>query len=190
MNKIKRNLLVVFAVACVLALGVMLLSVGSGWFLKSIYPLKYTDIVEKNANEFSLPPSLVYGIIHTESHFDSEAVSHAGAKGLMQLMDATFEWVQKKLPEEPAPLSNIFEPSVNIRSGCKVMQILLKQFDNLETALAAYNAGSGNVSKWLKNPEYSADGVTLKKIPIAETGNYVARVLKAQKQYQTLYEMD
>ena len=165
MNKIKRNLLVVFAVACVLALGVMLLSVGSGGFLKSIYPLKYTDIVEKNANEISLPPSLVYGIIHTESHFDSEAVSHAGAKGLMQLMDATFEWVQKKLPEEPAPLSNIFEPSVNIRSGCKVMQILLKQFDNLETALAAYNAGSGNVDKYGGIP------------PFEETQNYVKKVL-------------
>lgn len=190
MNKIKRSLLVVFTVACMLALGVMLLSVGSGWFLKSIYPLKYTDIVEKNAEEFSLAPSLVYAIIHTESHFDSEAVSRVGAKGLMQLMDDTFEWVQKKLPGEPAPLSQIFEPSVNVRSGCKVMQILLKQFDGLETALAAYNAGSGNVSKWLKNPQYSTDGVTLKEIPITETKNYVERVLKAQKRYQTLYELD
>ena len=70
------------------------------------------------------------------------------------------------------------------------MQILLKQFDGLETALAAYNAGSGNVSKWLKNPQYSTDGVTLKEIPITETKNYVERVLKAQKRYQTLYELD
>ncbi len=189
MNKIKRNLLIVFAVVCVLALGFVLLFVGSEWYLKTMYPLKYTDIVEQNAAEFSLPPSLVYGIIHTESHFDSEAVSHAGAKGLMQLMDATYEWIQQKLPEEAAPLSEIFEPSVNIRSGCKVMDVLLGQFDCLETALAAYNAGSGNVSKWLKNPEYSTDGVTLDVIPITETKNYVERVLKAQKRYQTLYDI-
>lgn len=190
MNKVKRNVLIVFAVVCVLVLGLMLLLVGSKWYLKTMYPLKYTDIVEKNAAEFSLPLSLVYGIIHTESHFDSEAVSHAGAKGLMQLMDATYEWIQQKLPEEPAPLSEIFEPSVNIRSGCKVMQLLLKQFGNTNTALAAYNAGSGNVSKWLKNPEYSTDGVTLTAIPITETKNYVERVLNAQKRYQTLYNID
>ena len=190
MNKIKRNFLIVFAVVCVLALGVALLFVGSDWYFKAVYPLKYTEIVEQNAAEFSLPPSLVYGIIHTESHFDSEAVSSAGAKGLMQLMDTTYEWIQQKLPEEPAPLSRIFEPAVNIRSGCKVMDVLLKQFDNLQTALAAYNAGSGNVSRWLKNPEYSTDGITLTVIPITETKNYVERVLNAQKRYQTLYNID
>lgn len=158
--------------------------------MRLVYPLKYEEIVVKYAAENELPPSLVYGVIHTESHFDPDAVSVAGAKGLMQLMDATYEWVQTRLPNEPQPLERIFEPDINVRCGCKVLSIVINQFDNTRTALAAYNAGSGNVSKWLKNPDYSDDGVTLKVIPVEETRNYVERVLKAQERYKTLYGME
>ena len=180
--------MVVFVVAAAVCVA------GARWvnqkFLRAIYPLEYEDIVEKYATEYGLQASLVYGVIQTESHFKPDAQSPVGAKGLMQLMDATYEWVQTRIAGDPEPAERVFDPEVNIRCGCKVLQIVLKEFEVTETALAAYNAGSGNVSKWLKNTEYSDDGVTLKYIPVEETRNYVKRVLKAQKMYQTIYGID
>lgn len=175
-------------------LAVVIVIVGSTWgyraFQKAVFPLKYEEYVTKYAAEYGLPPSLVYAVIHTESHFDPEAESGAGAKGLMQLVDGTYEWVQTLLPGEPEPPERVYDPEVNIRCGCKVLQVVMEQFEVKETALAAYNAGSGNVAKWLKNPDYSDDGVTLKEIPFEETRNYVKRVLKAQELYQTMYNTD
>ncbi len=190
MRRTHRAVTYTLIIAAAVLVSVVLLYGGYRLYLRVAYPLKYEEYVTQYAAENDLPPSLVYAVIHTESHFQEDATSHAGAKGLMQLMDATYEWVQTRMEGEPQPLERIYEPELNIRCGCKVLQIVLKQFDNTETALAAYNAGSGNVSQWLKNPEYSDDGVTLKVIPITETKNYVRRVLKAQEMYQTMYEID
>ena len=187
MKKRIRRVMIAVAVLAVCVLGVHF---GYQAFIKVVYPLKYEELVEKYAEEYGLEPSLVYGVIHTESHFQPDAQSPVGAKGLMQLMDATYEWVQTRIPGEPEPSERVFDPEVNIRCGCKVLQIVLGQFDVTETALAAYNAGSGNVGKWLENSEYSDDGKTLKYIPVEETRNYVKRVLKAQKMYQTIYGID
>ena len=189
----KRVLLVlkiVTAVALTLTLGIVLFRMAYRVCLEAIYPVKYEEYVTAYAEEYGLEPSLVYAVIHAESRFKPDAESSAGAKGLMQLMDATDEWVRTSVLGEDAPPEQIYEPEVNIRCGCKVLQIVLGQFENTETALAAYNAGSGNVSNWLKNSEYSDDGVTLKYIPVTETRNYVTRVLRAQKMYQSLYDVD
>lgn len=157
---------------------------------KAAHPLKFEDTVYRYAEEFSLSPSLVFAVIRTESKFDPEAQSAAGAKGLMQLMDNTYEWVGKSLLDDPQPMENICEPETNVRFGCRLLAYLLKRFENTETALAAYNAGVGRVAAWLKNPSYSEDGVTLKSIPLDETRQYVERVTKAQEAYQTLYNVD
>ncbi len=173
-----------------LAVAVGLFHWGYRTYLEAAYPLEYKAYVTASAAEYDLPPTLVYAVIHTESHFDPNAVSSAGAKGLMQLMDGTYEWIQTQMTGDIQPADRIYDPQVNIRCGCRVLNFLMAQFDNTETALAAYNAGSGNVSKWLKNPEYSDDGITLKEIPVTETRNYVKRVLKAQERYQTIYEWE
>lgn len=173
-----------------LAVGGMLLYYAYGVYLKAAYPLKYESVVTTYADEYDLPPSLIYAVIHTESHFREDAVSGAGAKGLMQLMDSTYEWIQTKFPEDPEPLDRIFDPEINIRCGAKLLDVLHQLFTHSETAIAAYNAGNGTVSKWLKNPEYSADGETLTHIPFEETANYVKRVKSTQKRYQTLYDIE
>ena len=72
--------------------------------------------------------------------------------------------------------------------GCWYIKRLLIQYNNVDTALAAYNAGSGNVSKWLKNEEYSKDGENLIIIPFKETREYVKKVSKARIQYKRLYK--
>lgn len=183
----KRSLLISLVIlVAVIVLGFPLLKEGYRHYLKVSYPLEYRDIVSTYAQEYELSPSLIYGVIYTESRFDPDAVSAAGAKGLMQLMDVTFEWTLNKLGEESG---NVYDPETNIRCGSKLLEYLNTQFENEETVLAAYNGGIGNVKKWLKDPQYSHDGKTLHTIPFAETREYVTRVLNAQKMYQTLYKI-
>lgn len=181
---------IVLVAVLVLAVGGVLLHYGNEAFLKAAYPLKYESIVNTYAKEYDLPPSLIYAVIHTESHFREDAVSGAGAKGLMQLMDTTYEWIQTKFPEDPEPIERIFEPEINIRCGAKVLDVMHDLFPHSETAIAAYNAGNGTVSKWLQDPAYSADGETLTHIPYEETANYVKRVLSTKEHYQTLYGIE
>lgn len=150
------------------------------------HPLKYTDIVEKYADEYKLPPELIYAVIKTESNFNENAISHAGAKGLMQLMDDTNEWVASLLRENVHE-EDYFHPETNIRRGAYLLSFLIKQFGSTKSAVAAYNAGIGRVSKWLENPEYSQDGVTLSHIPIGETDEYVKRVMETMIKYRELY---
>lgn len=182
----------VIALVCiaVLAVGGIVLHYAYQAYLRAVYPLKYESIVSTYAEEYDLPPSLIYAVIHTESHFREDAVSRVGAKGLMQLMDTTYEWIQTKFSEEPKPLERIFEPEINIRCGAKVLDVLFDMFKHPNTAIAAYNAGNGTVSKWLSDPAYSEDGETLTHIPFEETANYVKRVLSAQERYQTLYGIE
>lgn len=150
------------------------------------YPIKYTDTVEKYADEYGIQPSLLYAVIKTESNFNEKATSHAGAKGLMQLMDDTNIWVAALLKEE-ALTDDAYDPETNIRRGAYLLSYLYKQFGSWREALAAYNAGIGRVKGWLKNPEYTEDGITLKDIPFGETAEYVKRVLNTEKKYTELY---
>ncbi len=83
----------------------------------------------------------------------------------------------------------LFEPNINIQIGCWYLNKLTNQFGTTQTALAAYNAGSGNVSKWLQDSHYSDDGKTLIDIPYGETKRYVKKVMFVQKIYQWLYGM-
>ena len=155
---------------------------------RRLYPLYYTDVVEASADEFRLPPELVYAVILTESSFDADAVSSAGAKGLMQLTDDTNEWVAWRLGEEAEP-SRIFEPGLNIRRGCYLLSYLYERFGGWNEALAAYNAGVGRVDGWLDDLLYSSDQKTLivDKLPIEETRSYIAKVRKSAEKYKKLY---
>lgn len=183
-------LIVLVVLGALIAGGIYVVNVGYDKYERAAYPLKYEEYVTKYAEEFDLQPSLVYAVIRTESRFDPHAESGAGAKGLMQLMDATYTWAQSRLPGEDEPIEKIFDPEINIRCGCKYLQYCFSKFENTRAALAAYNAGVGRVSGWLKDSRYSDDGVTLKTIPIDETRNYVDYVLEAQAIYQRLYQVD
>ena len=116
-----------------------------------------SDIVEREAKARGLDPNLVYGVIWVESRFNPKAKSPAGARGLMQLMPATAAHLAKELGEKRP---QAYDPEFNIRAGAYYLDRLMDRFDGDETlAVAAYNAGPGNVSKWQKNgdelPEYS-----------------------------------
>lgn len=153
-----------------------------------LFPQKYLEYVDKFSEKYNIEPSLVYAVMLTESHFVPDALSPKGAKGLMQISDITGQWAAQEIGIMGYSNDSLYNPEVNIEIGCWYLNKLIIQFDEpLETALAAYNAGSGNVSKWLKNSQYSEDGKTLKQIPFKETRDYIKKVLTAKKVYEMLY---
>lgn len=156
--------------------------------MKAIYPLKYEEAIARYSEQYNIDPYLVMGIISAESRFEENAVSHKDAKGLMQLKEETAKWCVEKFNID-AKHKKIYEPDTNIMIGCSYLSYLIDLFDGyVPTAVAAYNAGQGNVGEWLKDKECSSDGVTLNKIPFPETDTYVEKVLKRQKIYKKLYQ--
>ncbi|MCM1365257.1 MAG: lytic transglycosylase domain-containing protein [Faecalibacterium sp.] len=156
--------------------------------MKTLYPVKYDEFVEMYTSEYNLEKSFVFAVIKCESSFDKDAVSKVNAKGLMQIMPDTFTWLKTKT-KETLDEDMLFDPETSVKYGCLLYRMLIDQFGNEETAVAAYHAGLGNVSKWLKNSEYSDDGVHLKKIPFPSTEKYVEKVIQAKSVYKKLYKM-
>ncbi len=153
-----------------------------------IFEKPFNSFVEKYSQEFSLDEHLVYSVMFNESRFDKNALSYKNAKGLMQITDRTGIWGAEVNKIENFETSFLFDPEINIKIGCWYLSALIKQYDGeIDTAVAAYNAGSGNVSGWLKNEEYSADLKTLEKIPFEETEKYVQKVKIVKKIYDFLY---
>lgn len=158
-------------------------------YLLSNYPIRYQQLVEKYAAENNVDKFLIYAIIKTESDFKSDAVSNMGARGLMQIMDETFQWVRFRLGDDDAlGYDAMFDPEQNIRYGCYLVGYLLRYFENEEAAICAYHAGVGNVDSWLSNPDYSANGKSLDTVPASDTNHYLSKVKNALNIYQTLYK--
>lgn len=105
----------------------------------------------------------------------------------MQLMYPTAEDVAKKvnvdLNEE-----NVLTPEININLGTKYISMLMQKYENINLALAAYNAGSGNVDNWIQDGTLKDDGSNIENIPYTETNNYVRKILRDYEIYQKLYK--
>ena len=154
--------------------------------LMKIYIRDYQEYVERYSEEFGVDPNLIYAIIKAESKFNEEAVSNKEAKGLMQIMYTTALDVAKTLNIE-IDEKKLLEPECNIMIGTKYISILLNRYSNIELALAAYNAGSGNVDKWVENSILLEDGSNVENIPYKETNNYVRKILRDYEIYKELY---
>ena len=151
---------------------------------KTTHPKKYSDIVSKYSEEFSVPQELIYATIKVESNFKRDALSQAGAIGLMQMLPSTYEWLAKKLGEK-CDAALLYDPDTNIRYGTYYLQYLYAKFGSWERATVAYNWGEGNFSRFLENNGYT-DG-DYSSIPVKETRSYVEKVNKAKIKYQNLY---
>ena len=155
--------------------------------LKRIYPKKYEDYVEKYSKEYNVDPLIVFSIIKAESNFKKDAKSSSGAKGLMQLMDATAEEMANKIDTSIAEES-LFEPEKNVMIGIRYYSELLKIYDgNMLLALTSYNAGIGNVNSWIAQGIIKKDGSDVENIPYKETNMYVRKIVNNYKMYQKIY---
>lgn len=153
------------------------------------YPRKFSEYVEKYGKEYSVDEAFIYAIIKTESNFDEKAESYVGAKGLMQIMPETFEWLQYHMGDDGEYTEDdLYIPEINIKFGTYFLSYLLELYNgNEKLAAAAYNAGFNCVNGWLESTEYSADGKTLDYIPYDETSNYVDKVTLSRDMYIKLY---
>lgn len=158
-------------------------------FMTTRYPLGYRNIIVKYSQEYDIDPFLIASVINVESRYDKLALSSKDAKGLMQISPQTGEWASEVLNIDNYSEEDLFQPDLNIRIGSWYLNRLFKEFDgNLDLILAAYNAGSGNVNKWIGDEEYCQDGTTLKKIPFKETEDYLVRVDNNYKIYSKIYK--
>lgn len=154
------------------------------------YPKKFSDAVEIASAEFGVPENLIYAMIKAESNFKADAVSKAGAIGLMQILPSTFESdIKPVLGIDKYGETALFDYMINIRSGTYYFAHLWEYCGDIKTALAMYNAGIGNVKRWLESNKYSRDGKTLiaDRIPVDETRRYVEAVMYYYEKYNTIY---
>ncbi len=169
---------------------IVLMMVGASFFgLRSVFPRPYHVDVNELSQTYQLDPSLIYAVIHTESGFRADAISPAGAKGLMQITEETGEFISKKLNLLGYTKDDLFKPKTNIQMGTYYLSYLRERFMDQRTMLAAYNAGPNRVAKWLED-ETLSDGKTLKVIPYEETSTYVERVMFRKRIYELIYWFD
>lgn len=159
---------------------------------KARYKFLYKDIIEQNAVERQIHPAFIAAVIYNESRFNPEAVSNVGARGLMQIMEETGEWIAGKLGEEASySFDNLFVPETNIRYGVWYLSFLSQTFGgDIVKVTAGYHAGQNAVARWLEMPEYSMDGKRLDVIPYPDTELYVQRVVNTYEIYKKHYYPD
>ncbi len=176
---------VAIAVVVLLLTAIALLAArGPAWWQRMYYPLKHVEIITASSEELGVDPYLIAAIINAESGFDATQVSRAGAVGLMQVMPETAAEVAREWRLRPlSDAQTLLRPEVNIDIGTRHFATLLQRYSETGVALAAYNAGEGNVDRWAD--ESGERGVLEAAYP--ETRRYVERVLREQNRYATLY---
>jgi soluble lytic murein transglycosylase len=155
--------------------------------LKLWFPYYYQNNIEYYAKQSQLDSLFVASVIRVESKFNPMAESNRGARGLMQLMPETAQWVAGQL-DILYEKDRLFEPDYNIRLGCWYLANLFQEFDdNSAMVLAAYNGGRGNVNKWLESGIWSGKLKDIDSIPYQETRYFIKRVNITTKMYYNLY---
>ena len=180
MNKIKIFWITYIALICV----TIALIFG---YIIVFYPLRYKAEIINSANEFSLSPQLIASVINAESNFDTYATSNAGALGLMQLLPSTAQDMANALNIPEFTPEDLFTPATNIRLGSLYLATLINRYDDLTTALFAYNAGPSKVNTWLNDTEYSQDGKTLLSTPYPATNYYAEKVKRKLNIYSNFF---
>ena len=178
--------------------------------LRQIYPLQYETYVEKYSEKNNLDKYLVYAVIKVESNFKPEVTSSAGAIGLMQLMEETAverlnvisssekssnennllnaASINEETDSSEPDNNDLYDPETNIKIGTSYLAYLIELYDgNIVLALTAYNAGLGNVEKWIKDGIIKANGSDIENIPYKETENYVRKILSSYQMYLKIY---
>ncbi len=154
-------------------------------------PLRHEDIIRQQAKTKNVDASLIAAVIYTESRFRDQT-SQAGAKGLMQLMPATADYIAQKSGGTRFRREDLATPQINIAYGTWYLRYLLQKYDhNTILTLAAYNAGEGKVDEW--RAVASARGEKFRvasHIPFQETRDYVRRVLSARAEYRRTYSTE
>jgi soluble lytic murein transglycosylase len=144
-------------------------------------PLKHEDIIRQQSREKGVDAALIAAVIYSESKF-SDRESSAGARGLMQITPEAANEIERHSGGTTFKLKDLGDPEINIRYGTYLLRELLDRYEgDVVAALAAYNAGPGNVDRW------GGSDLTVEGIPFPETRAYVEEVLDKQRAYRDKY---
>jgi soluble lytic murein transglycosylase len=169
----------------------VLLVIGAGALMPTVdkalrevtLPLRHEDIIRQQARDKGLDPALIAAVIYAESRFRDQT-SHAGARGLMQITPATADEIARRSGGTRFEQGDLATPQINIAYGSWYLRWLLERYGgNERLAVAAYNAGTGNVDRWIARDP----GMEPEAIPFPETRHYVERVFGAREDYRDTY---
>ena len=189
--RVKRRRGALLALALVLAAVLAALVTGLGPLGDAVreitLPLRHDDIIRQQASDKDLDPSLIAAVIYEESRFRDQT-SHAGARGLMQITPDTADFIAKHSGGYRFEQSDLATPQINIAYGSYFLRYLLDHYDGNEgAALAAYNAGIGNVDGWVKDAGGIESFDVDSHVPYPETRAYVENVLERRGEYRDHY---
>ncbi|MDR3114087.1 MAG: lytic transglycosylase domain-containing protein [Treponema sp.] len=157
------------------------------------YPRPFREIIDATAQDAGIPPELLYALIRTESAFNPDIVSHAGAVGLSQLMSDTAWEVANRIRKEGGPnyitdhTLDLRNPATNVHIGASYLRYLIDRLESPLQALLAYNGGMTRVKRWRTAEPLFPEDLFLETISITETRTYGKRVLAAAAAYGYLY---
>lgn len=163
-------------------------SITSDPLFAAFYPRAYAKQTSFGYASTDLPKGAIEGIMREESLFQKDVRSWVGATGLMQLMPATAQLLRKKI-QNGSSLTDLTDPQSNIILGSTYLSDMKNYFSGeLPLAIMAYNAGPGNVRKWLRNLPASELDEFIEDVPFTETRGYVKRVMRSMQVYGALYK--
>lgn len=174
----------VLVVVCILAVVAYLYLRGPSFWQRVYYPLRYDEAIAGAAQRHKINPYLVAAVIDTESNWDAEVRSGAGAVGLMQVLPSTADELARRglVDGKSYPPGELSDPRVNIEYGTAYLRYLVERYHEIETALAAYNAGLRNADQWVRR-----GGDIRETIAFPETKHFVLKVARAKDRYRALY---
>jgi soluble lytic murein transglycosylase len=189
----RRRRLALVAVAVLL--GALCAAVISGLGKEAVnelgvLPLRHDDIIRQQAADKDIDPALIAAVIYEESRFRDQT-SHAGARGLMQITPQTADAIARHSGGTRFEQSDLSEPQINISYGSYYLRLLLDHYGQNETlAIAAYNAGMGNVDRWVRDAGGASEFDSAEHIPFPETRAYVENVMDRRADYRQNYAED
>ena len=156
-------------------------------FWRTAFPLPYESSLRMAAAGNHVDPMFIAGLVRQESAFESNAVSHQGAMGLMQVMPSTASKLARQLKVRYARAS-LTDPGYNLKLGARYLADLIQVFGTHEAALAAYNAGEDRVVQWTTGQNYLETAEFVESIPFTETREYVQIVIRNAEVYRQVYD--
>jgi soluble lytic murein transglycosylase len=191
--RIRRRRLAAVAVAVVL--GALCAAIITGLGPEAVrelgtLPLRHDDIIRQQAADKNLDPALIAAVIYEESRFRDQT-SHAGARGLMQITPETADAIAKHSGGTRFKQEDLADPQINISYGAYYLRLLLDHYEQNDTlAVAAYNAGMGNVDRWVDEAGGAGTFKSAEHIPFPETRAYVENVMDRREDYRRNYSED
>jgi soluble lytic murein transglycosylase len=186
----RRTVLVIGSAALAMLVVVLTTPLFQKAIEKFTLPLHHQDIIRQQAQAKHLDPALIAAVIYAETKFDPRP-SAAGAQGLMQILPETADFLARRSGAKTFTTADLATPHVNIAYGSYYLRYLLDEYGgNKVLALAAYNGGEANVSRWLADARAHGQPLTIGTIRFPETRAYVVKVLQAQRDYRRAYSSE